>query len=71
MHEGDASVHGTFGYPLAADEEVLASVIYEAVCASTDPGVSLWYRSLDRPEFLTAARAVLDHLRINKEGGNV
>lgn len=41
-------------------EEELAQVIYEAVCASTDPGVSAWYRSIDRPEFLVAARAVLE-----------
>jgi hypothetical protein len=44
------------------EEQALARVIYEAVCASTDPGVSLWYRSIDRTEFLIAARAVLAHL---------
>jgi len=45
-----------------ADVERVARMIYEAVCASTDPGVSLWYQSIDRSEFMIAARAVLSDL---------
>ena len=51
--------------PVTARErqvQELAAIIYEAVCASTDPGVSLWYQSISRPEFVIAANAVLDHL---------
>ena len=47
--------------PVVTEEE-LARVIYEAVCASTDPGVSAWYSTIDRSEFLIAGRAVLSHL---------
>lgn len=39
--------------------EAIAEVIYETLCASTDPGTSGWYRSIDRPEFITTAHAVL------------
>lgn len=52
---------------LVATEEELARVIYEAVCASTDPGVSAWYSTIHRSEFLIAARAVLAHLSKGKE----
>ena len=45
-----------------SEDEKLARVIYEALCASTDPGISAWYRSIDRPEFLIAARAARAHL---------
>jgi hypothetical protein len=48
------------------DEEALAAVIYEALCASTDPGTSAWYRSIDRPEYLITARAVLAHLHAQR-----
>ena len=67
----DASSVKTSPAIAVGDAEELASVIYEALCARTDPGTSAWYRSIERPEFLVTARAVLTHLRAQRSPSDV